>query len=136
MGQFIEAGDSRRPEEFPRISERYRATAEAVIHVSSRRKVMKGSPKPVEAQVLDLSVAGALVTVPDDTRADIGSRMKFEINGFVGVAELRNFRPASADRSYFGLSFFSMSDELRDEIFRLVANVRRGIDAEVWERAE
>lgn len=136
MGQFIDDQDSRRPEEFPRLSERYRASAEIVIHIPSRRKVMKGSPKPVQADVLDLSVAGALLVVPEDTVADIGIRMKFELNGCAGVAELRNFRPASADSTYYGISFFSMTDELRDEIFRLVANVRSGVDPDLWERAE
>ncbi len=136
MGQFIDEQDSRRPEEFPRLSQRYRASAEVVIHVPSRRKVMKGNPKPVDADVLDLSVAGALLVVPEGIMADIGIRMKIELNGCAGVAELRNFRPASADSTYFGISFFSMTDELRDEIFRLVANVRSGVEAEVWERAE
>lgn len=136
MGQFIDDHDSRRPEEFPRLSQRYRASAEVIIHIPSRRKVMKGSPKAVEADVLDLSVAGALLAVPEGTIADIGIRMKFELNGCAGVAELRNFRPASADSTYYGVSFFSMTDELRDEIFRLVANVRSGVDTDLWERAE
>lgn len=136
MGQFISDQDARRPEEFPRLSERYRASAEVVIHVPSRRKVMKGSPKAIEADVLDLSVAGALLVLPEGSTPDVGVRMKFELNGCAGVAELRNSRPASADSVYFGVSFFSMSDELRDEIFRLVGNVRSGVDTAQWERSE
>lgn len=127
MGTFIDEEDQRRPQEFPRLSERYRADVEAVWFPPSRRKLVKGKPVAIKANVLDLSVAGALLTSQINSKIEIGRKIKFQLNGHPGIVEVRNVRPSSSpDISYYGVSFFNVSDDLRAEIFEIVTAVRSG----------
>jgi hypothetical protein len=135
MGKLMEQDDARRPMEFPRLSERYRANAEVIWHVPSQRRLGKGKQVPVAADLLDLSVAGALLSSLNNSKITVGMRMRFELNGHIGVAEVRNCRPAGERASYYGVSFFSMTEELENEIFDLVAKVRSEDLELLWQRA-
>jgi hypothetical protein len=135
MAGFIDENDVRRPQTFPRLSERYRAPVDAAWYLPSRRKVVKGKPVRVEAQVLDLSVAGALLKSQANERAQIGQRTRFELNGFEGIVEIRNIRPSSASQMYYGVLFFSVSEAMKTELFRIVGDIRPGDLEDQWRRS-
>lgn len=126
MGQFVDEGDVRRTGEFPRLAERQPIQGEAVWLPPSRRKLLKGTPRAVQANIVDLSVGGALITSPVNRNISIGSKIRFMINGADGIVEVRSVRPASERVAYYGVSFFRMSDQLRAEVFALLSPGKSG----------
>lgn len=123
MGHYVDEDDLRRPAEFPRLAERQAAAGEAIWMPPSRRKVFKGSPAKVQANIVDLSVGGALITSQVNPNIKIGTKIRFAINGADGIVEVRTIRPANERISYYGLSFFRISDQLRAEIFDMLGDV-------------
>ena len=134
MAEFVDESDVRRPSQVPRISQRYTASTNVVWYPPSQRRLVRGRPIAATAQLLDLSVAGALLKGPQNRRLQIGSRVKFEMNGTSGIVEVRNMRPAGEDTYFYGISFFSMSEEFKAEIFEIVARVRSEDFDQVWRR--
>ncbi len=120
MGHFVDDNDLRRPAEFPRIAERHAARGEAVWMPPSRRKLFKGSPAKVQANIIDLSIGGALLTSQLNENIKIGNKIRFAINGADGIVEVRTIRPANERTSYYGVSFFRISDQLRAEVFAML----------------
>ncbi len=121
MGHFADQEDLRRPSEIPRLAERRRADAEAVWMPPSRRKLFKGSPAAVKANIIDLSVGGALLTSQANPNIRVGAKIRFSINGAEGVVEVRSIRGANDRVAYYGVSFFRMTDQLRAQVFDLLS---------------
>ncbi len=123
--QFTESHDLRRPSEYPRLSERHRVNTSAIWYPPSRRKILAGRPGPVEIQVLDLSVAGALLFGHANPAIELGLKLKIEFDGVKGVSVIRNIREsASRDMSYYGVSFFAMTHEFELKVMEVVADIR------------
>ncbi len=122
MGQFVDEEDLRRPVEFPRIAERRLARGAAIWMPPSRRKLFKGSPAKVQANIIDLSFGGALLTSEANPNIKIGNKIRFAINGAEGVVEVRTIRPANDRTSYYGVSFFRVTDQLRAEVFDILGD--------------
>ena len=122
MGQFVDHSDLRKLTEIPRISHRYRAETEAVWFPPSRRRLVDGRPQPVKVQVVDLSVAGALLAAPTNKALQMGAKVRIQFDGIRGVAVIHNIRASSTPtHSYFGVAFFLMSHELEVRIMQLIA---------------
>lgn len=122
---FLDEHDARRPSEFPRISQRYRAATKAVWYPPSRRKVFAGRPQPIEVHVLDLSVAGALFGAPTNPALEMGAKVKMQFDEVWGVSVIRNIRTSSSPAlTFYGVSFFLMSNELEMKVMDLVAAVK------------
>ncbi len=122
---FLEEHDARRPSEFPRIAQRYRAETKAVWYPPSRRKVLAGRPQPIEVQVLDLSVAGALFGAPPNRALELGAKVKMQFDEVWGVSVIRNIRPSSSPAvTLYGVSFFQMSNQLEMKVMDLVAAIK------------
>jgi hypothetical protein len=137
MGGLVGDEDARRPEIFPRLSERYRVDVDAAWHAPSRRRLVNGKPVRIEAEVLDLSIAGALLKAQANEKIQIGRRLKFELNGLDCIVEVRNVRPSSSERScYYGVSFFRLTDEMRAELFSIVGRIRSGDLEDIWIRSD
>ncbi len=122
MGQYVDDDDLRRPAHFPRLAERRPTRGEAVWLPPSRRKLFKGSPAKVQANIIDLSVGGALLTSQANANIKVGNKIRFSINDAEGVVEVRTIRPANERTTYYGVSFFRISEPLRAEIFDLLAD--------------
>lgn len=122
---FLETNDVRRPSEFPRIAERYRAETKAVWYPPSRRKVFAGRPQPIEVHVLDLSVAGALFGAPTNPALELGAKVKMQFDDVWGVSVIRNVRASSSPAlTFYGVSFFQMTTELEMKVMDLVAAIK------------
>ncbi|MDA3040196.1 MAG: PilZ domain-containing protein [Actinomycetota bacterium] len=122
---FLDMNDARRPSEFPRISERYRAETMAVWYPPSRRKLFAGKPQPIEVHVVDLSVAGALFGAPTNPAMELGSKVKVQFDEVWGVSVIRNVRASSSPAlSFYGVSFFQMSTELEMKVMDLVVAIK------------
>lgn len=112
--------DVRLPEQYPRLSERKRVQAVASWLPPSRRRLFKGAPVAIQVQLCDLSVGGALITSQANPNIEVGHRIKFRYKGYDGIVEVRSIRPAGKTTSFYGLSFFHLSDELRLEVLELL----------------
>lgn len=88
----------------------------------SRRKLFKGSPAKVQANIIDLSFGGALLTSQANDNIKVGNKIRFAINGAEGVVEVRTIRPANDRTSYYGVAFFRLTDQLRAEVFDLLGD--------------
>ncbi len=121
MGNFVDDGDLRRPSEFPRLAERRAADGDAVWMPPSRRKLFKGTPAAVKANIVDLSVGGALITSPVNQNIKVGAKIRFQIKGAEGIVEVRTVRRYNDRIAYYGISFFRISDALRHEVFELLS---------------
>lgn len=135
MGQFIDEQDARRPTEFPRISARYPIPALKATWFAPGRRIGSGSSS-VEIRIVDISVAGALIEAPTNKKIKLGTRVKMEISGHDGTAEIRNMRLAERYAlSYYGITFLRMSPELEALVHSVVGKVRSEHDlTTVWER--
>ncbi len=136
MGKFIDDEDVRRPQEFPRLSPRYPIPPlKATWFPPSRRKLSR-AVGPVEVRLVDISIAGALLEGPFNDRLVEGSRLRIEFGTADGIAEIRNARPSEhKGMSYYGVSYFRMSDEMRDLVHGVVGKIRDDNNlSTVWER--
>jgi hypothetical protein len=124
MGQFVDEDDVRRPSEFPRVSERHRIKFETIWYPPTR-SLFGTRPKGVEVQVLDPSVAGALLVAPTNPRLVPGVKIKMLFEDVTAVIVVRNVRPSSTPQhSYYGIAFFGMGRELELKVLQLVAELQ------------
>ncbi len=119
----------------PRMGERYPIPGlKATWKVPSRRKVAVGRLSSTDIRLVDISVAGALVESVPNRNVDVGSRLTWELNGCKGVVEVRNVREEDG-RAFYGVSYFSMDDDLRALVNRVVEKVRKDHNLSTqWER--
>lgn len=126
MHDIIAGDDARSPDQFPRISERYRI-AGLNLHWSPPNPKLLSRHKPieVEAQVLDLSVAGVLLMAPVNDKLRTGLRIPVRVGNAVGTVEVRNIRKSSVSgMAFYGVVFVKMSDRLVENVNAVVAKLR------------
>ncbi len=135
VAQFIDESDLRRPNEMPRMGERYTIPGiKATWYVPRRRLGVKAKPTPQKIKLVDISVAGALVESVPNAAVEVGSRLRFVLDGTEGVAEIRNVRLVDG-LAYYGISYFSMDDDQKSLVHRVVSKVREANDlTSQWER--
>lgn len=84
-----------------------------------------GKPTEVEAQVLDLSVAGALLMAPVNVKLRTGLRVPVRIGNSNGMVEVRNIRKSSVSgMAFYGVGFVRMSDRFTENVNAVVAKLR------------
>ena len=135
---LIDDGDVRRPDIFPRITPRYQIPPlRATWHAPSRRRI-GGRTHATEVRLVDISIAGALLIAPANSKLETGSRLKIEFGDTDGIAEIRNVRDSEHDGfSYYGINYFRMSDEMRQLVHGVVAKIRAENDLTTsWERRD
>ena len=89
-------------------------------------------------EVLDISVAGALVVGPNIEELSPGARIPFAFDNETGVAEIRHMREASTgDTAFYGVVFVKLSEGLNRIVFDHVAAMRKAASDldDVWTRA-
>ncbi len=86
---------------------------------------MPNKPHTVEAELRDLSVAGALIFAPINNAIKVGRRIPIDLSGEPGVVEVRNVRPdPDGENAYYGVTFHEITDELRDAVYEAVSRLR------------
>ena len=126
MHDIFSGDDVRAPDQFPRISERYRIAGLNLFWSPPSTKTLSfGKPVEVEAQVLDLSVAGALLMAPVNAKLRSGLRVPVRIGNSNGMVEVRNIRKSSVpDMAFYGVGFVRMSDRFTENVNAVVAKLR------------
>lgn len=120
MAEFIDQDDSRRPDEVPRMGERYEIDG---LHATWLVPKALGRTSATKVKLIDVSVAGALVEAPLSKHLKVGSRITWELNGLSGAIEIRNVREVNGV-GHFGVSYFRLDDELGDLINRVVKKIK------------
>lgn len=106
----------------------------ATWYVPRRRMKVKAKPTAQDVKLVDISVAGALVEAERNEAIEVGSRLRWELNGTEGVAEVRNIRE-SGGLYYYGISYFRMDPEQKALVHRVVSKVRAANNlTSQWER--
>ena len=133
MHDIIDGNDFRVPDQFPRISERYRIAGLHLHWSPPNPKVLsRGKPVELEAQVLDLSVAGALLMAPVNDKLRPGMRVPVRVGTALGTVEIRNIRKSSVDgMAFYGVGFVKMSDRLVENVNAVVAKLRTTKDPSI-----
>lgn len=124
---LLDANDKRAPEEFPRLSARYRIDGlELTWSPKSGRLTASSKGKEVPAKVIDLSVAGALLVAPANRHVEPGVRVPVRIGNSTGVAEVRSIRKASIPGMvFYGVAFTQMSKGLAANVNAVVERIRK-----------
>jgi hypothetical protein len=125
MREMVRQNDQRRPMEMPRISVRYRVSGATLEWTPPRRGLLPGRRRSVEAELLDLSVTGALIQAPDHPGLTVGFRIPIRIGNEDGMVEIRNVRPSDVvGKVNIGVVFHEMSDALRSAIYEAIGRLR------------
>lgn len=126
MKEMVRQGDVRRPSEMPRISVRYQVNGIQLDWIAPKGGWLRPDKrKAVEAILLDLSVAGALIRAPENESVRVGMRIPIQLNGEDGIVEVRNIRKEDdAETFLYGVVFHRISEPLREAIYHAVARLR------------
>ena len=109
----------------PRLSVRYRVAGITVEWSAPQGgRVLPNRKKTVEAELLDLSVAGALVRAPASSAISIGSRIDIRLSGEPGTVRVRNIRTGDDDLVLYGVVFHRISPALEAAIYDGIARLR------------
>jgi hypothetical protein len=117
---------------------RYRAGRWPITWCRLRRGLFGLREKPAPAEVIDLSVDGALVLGPFDRNVRRGSVVPIEHAGARGLVQVRHVHDAPDPKlRFYGVQFVHLQPELRSLVHDLVA-ARRGDGGQieqVWSKA-
>ncbi len=80
--------------------------------------------KAVTADLLDLSVAGALIRAPESTAIHVGLRVDIRLSGEAGRVEVRNMRLSDDGMVLYGIVFHRISPALEAAIYDGIARLR------------
>lgn len=109
----------------PRISVRYRVSGVTIEWLAPQGgRLMPKRKKPVTADLLDLSVAGALVRAPESSAIHVGMRIDIRLSGEPGVVEVRNMRLSDDGMVLYGVVFHRISPALEAAIYDGIARLR------------
>ncbi len=107
----------------------------ATWYVPRRRMKVKAKPTAQDVKLVDISVAGALVEAEANEAIEVGARLRWELNGTEGVAEVRNIRKNEDGLWFYGISYFRMDPEQKALVHRVVSKVRAANNlTSQWER--
>lgn len=108
-----------------RVVERYRTLG---LHLTWRpptRRWLWIRPRPAAAEVIDLSVSGALLLAPTNPEVRTGSVVELSCDGARGRVQVRHVHQSlDPEQHYYGVLFLQLQPELRQRLFDLVAKER------------
>ncbi len=114
-----------RVDSLPRISVRYRVTGVTIEWLAPQGgRWMPRRRKAVTADLLDLSVAGALIRAPESTAIHVGLRVDIRLSGEAGRVEVRNMRLSDDGMVLYGIVFHRISPALEAAIYDGIARLR------------
>lgn len=109
----------------PRLSVRYRVAGIAIEWSAPQGgRIMPNRKKTVEAELLDLSVAGALVRAPESSAIKTGSHIDITLSGEKGTVQVRNIRTGDDGLVLYGVVFHRISPALEAAIYDGIARLR------------
>lgn len=109
----------------PRLSVRYRVTGITVEWIAPQGgRVLPNRKRTVEAELLDLSVAGALVRAPKSSAIKTGMPIDILLSGESGTVQVRNMRMGDDGLVLYGVVFHRISPALEAAIYDGIARLR------------
>jgi hypothetical protein len=109
----------------PRLSARYRVNGLTVEWLAPQGGlVLPKRKKSVTAELLDLSIAGALIRAPESSAIRVGLRIDIRLSGEPGIVEVRNVRPDEDGTALYGVVFHRISPGLEAAIYDGIARLR------------
>lgn len=115
----------------PRLSVRYRVAGIAIEWSAAQGgRVLPSRKRTVDAELLDLSVAGALVRAPKSSALRKGSQVDIKLSGEPGIVRVRNIRTTDDGLVLYGVIFHRISPALEAAIYDGIARLRNDTQAE------
>lgn len=109
----------------PRLSVRYRVTGITLEWTAPQGgRVLPKRKRTVDAELLDLSVAGALVRAPESSAIQIGMQIDIKLSGESGTVQVRNMRMGDDGLVLYGVVFHRFSPALEAAIYDGIARLR------------
>lgn len=109
----------------PRLSVRYRVAGISIEWTAPQGgRLLPNRKKTVDAELLDLSVAGALVRAPASSAIKIGSMIDIRLSGENGTVQVRNIRTTDDGLVLYGVVFHRISPALETAIYDGIARLR------------
>lgn len=120
----------------PRISTRYRVSGVTIEWLAPQGgRFLPKRRKPVTADLIDLSVAGALIRAPESSAIHVGMRIDVRLGGEHGLVEVRNMRMSDDGMVLYGVVFHRISSALEAAIYDGIARLRNDARLEAeWNR--
>lgn len=121
-----------------RVVERYRTLGFRVTWYPPTKRWLWTRPRPAVAEVIDLSVGGALLLAPANPDIRPSSVIEMESGGARGRVEVRHVHQSlDPEQHYYGVLFLHLQPELRQRLFDVVAAERgdRGELEDIWRSA-
>lgn len=114
----------------PRLSVRYRVAGVSLEWTAPQGgRVLPNRKKTVSAELVDLSVAGALVRAPASSAIATGTQIEIKLSGEPGIVQVRNMRKADDDMVLYGVVFHRISPALEAAIYDGIARLRNDSSA-------
>ena len=109
----------------PRLSVRYRVAGIGIEWIAPQGgRVLPNRKRTVDAKLLDLSVAGALVRAPMSSAIKTGSQIGIRLSGESGTVQVRNIRTGDDELVLYGVVFHRISPALEAAIYDGIARLR------------
>jgi len=109
----------------PRLSVRYRVAGITIgWNAPQGGRVLPNRKKTVDAELLDLSIAGALVRAPASTAIKTGVQIDICLSGEAGTVQVRNIRTGDDGLVLYGVVFHRISPALEAAIYDGIARMR------------
>lgn len=109
----------------PRLSVRYRVAGITIEWTAPQGgRLLPNRKRTVEAELLDLSVAGALIRAPESSAIKPGSKIDISLSGEIGEVRVRNIRTADDGLVLYGVVFHRISPALEAAIYDGIARLR------------
>jgi len=87
-------------------------------------RVLPNRKKTVDAELLDLSIAGALVEAPASSAIKTGDHINICLSGEPGTVQVRNIRTGDDGLVLYGVVFLRISPALEAAIYDGIARLR------------
>lgn len=109
----------------PRLSVRYRVAGISIEWTAPQGgRVLPNRKRTVQADLLDLSVAGALVRAPASSAIKTGAHIDITLSGEPGTVQVRNIRTGDDGLVHYGVVFHRISPALEAAIYDGIARLR------------
>ena len=103
-----------------------------------KNKHLPGRASPVEAEIRDLSLAGALIAIESKTHPTVDSIVEFKRGGNPAYVRVRHTRTSeSASRALVGVEFLDVVDALPD-LYDIIGELRDASHRleQLWDSAD
>lgn len=126
MKEMVRQSDAKaRVASLPRLSVRYRVSGVTIEWLAPQGgRLFPKKKKTVVAELLDLSVAGALIRAPESSAIQVGMRIDVRLSGEPGIVAVRNMRLSDDGMVLYGVVFHRISPALEVAIYDGIARLR------------